>query len=592
MDHVKESRTTKHLSSRPMSSHHVPGRGWSHRHPFFMLWAITSAVLFGLCAVWSFATPINATDDEGSQIIRAVSVVRGELFGTTLTAASARKFPTQAFPLAVCEAFFLEGGSSKQAATNRCVEVYTVVTVPHRFSNWPFPSNCNTNFEVPDSCPTHLRGADEPAQAITYDGHFPPLYYAIVGLPSLVTQTDAAVYAMRLVSGALTAILVGLSFALAAFWSTRKLLVLGVAVAATPMVFVFGSTINPSALEMSAALCAWTSALLLVLEYSDRPPISLIVACTAASIALVLSRPVSALWLAIIAGFCAALRPAAIRSLLQDRRACIGSGAVAVATVVAVVYVLLDHSLKLGPATPPVSATTSGLTILEKSLGSASAWFDQFAGAFGLGGPNAIPPLVGIVMLAFAISAVFLVGVVTAKRRRVVVLGLFLLVACLLPVLIESSQVRYDGFDWFGRVSFPLYSGVIVMAAAIAEIPALPPPAHRSPIEGAQQRFIVIVACLVGGSQFLDVLWAIRRYAVGLSGPLNIFAHVRGGFTPPVPIALLVVAALVFCGAFTWLIISAAMASPSTHEGALTMMNRTDDVMQGTGSEARASGKT
>jgi hypothetical protein len=412
-------------------------------------------------------------------------------------------------------------------------------------------------------------------RAITYDGRYPPLYYAIVGLPSLVSQTDAAVYAMRLVSGALTAILVGLSIALAAFWSTRKLFVLGVAVAATPAVFVFGSTVNPSGLEMSAALCVWTSALLLVLERSDRPPTSLIVACTAASIALVWSRPLSALWLAIIAGFSVALRPAAIRSLLQDRRARIGSSAIVVATVAAVVYVFLDHSLRVAPATSPLSPTTSGWTILEKSFGSTSAWFDQFAGAFGLGGPNANPPLVGIVMLVLAIGAVLVVGVVTAERRRVTVLGLLLVVCVVLPVFIEASQARNVGFDWFGRYSYPIYCGIIVVAAAIAEIPQRPPQALRSPNEGAQQRFIVIVACLVGGSQFLDVLWAIRRYVVGLSGPLNIFSHLRGGFTPPVPIVLLVVAALVFCGAFTWLIIRAcACTLPLTSDVDRTAVRR------------------
>ena len=67
---------------------------------------VATALFFGLCAVWSLATPIDATNDEGSQVIKAVSVVRGEILGTTLTAATARSLPKgQVGALKGCEVY-------------------------------------------------------------------------------------------------------------------------------------------------------------------------------------------------------------------------------------------------------------------------------------------------------------------------------------------------------------------------------------------------------------------------------------------------------------------------------------------------------
>ena len=43
----------------------------------------------------------------------------------------------------------------------------------------------------------------------TYVGRYPPLYYAIVGLPSLAWHTDVAGYLMRLVSGLLSVLFLG-----------------------------------------------------------------------------------------------------------------------------------------------------------------------------------------------------------------------------------------------------------------------------------------------------------------------------------------------------------------------------------------------
>ena len=324
-------------------------------------------------------------------------------------------------------------------------------------------------------------------------------------------------------------------------------------VAVTPLVLVWGSTVNPSGLEMAAALCSWTSALLLVLEHSNGPPTSLVIACTAASVALILSRPLSLLWLAVIVVFVVALRPSAIRSLSADRRVRIGSACVALAALAALAWVVWAQSLSLLPYGTAVLPKTPELTIVEKALGSEGSWVFQLAGAFGWGFTS--PPLVGLVLLGFAICAVLLGGFLSAERRMVVVLLALFVTALLLPVLIEISQARKVGFDWFARYSYPLYIGVILVAGAVTQMAPTHPLAASLSVRRAARRLVILVVSCVAGSQFVDVLWAVRRYTVGLSGPLNFFAHVPGDFSPPVPVLLLVIAALFFCAAYAWLII-------------------------------------
>ena len=51
---------------------------WSPRRVLLVTWALLSA----LSAVWALATPIAASPDEPAHIIRAASVVRGQLVGT------------------------------------------------------------------------------------------------------------------------------------------------------------------------------------------------------------------------------------------------------------------------------------------------------------------------------------------------------------------------------------------------------------------------------------------------------------------------------------------------------------------------------
>ena len=528
---------------------------------------MATAIFFGLCAVWSLATPIDQANDEGAQVIKAVSVVRGEILGTPLTAATARSLPKgQVEVLKMCEVYLNQYhqhgiGPSIADAASRCSAPFTIVTVPQSFSTQPTSKPCNSVPLIPDECPTHLDGSKRPVKAITYVGRYPPLYYAVVGLPSLASASDTAIHAMWLVSGLLTAVLLGLSIALVTTWSSRRLLLLGVTVAATPMLLVVGSTVNPSGLEMSAALCTWTGLLILVLEHAERPPPSLVAACTATSAVMAFCRSLSPLWLVLIAVFVAALRPAAIRSLAADRRVRIGSVVVAVAIVVAVVYVLWAKSLNVLPVGGIVLPNTPISHVIEAALGRTGLLISQFAGAFGWEFTQ--PPLAGIALLITAVGALVLGGIVTGARREVVVLAALIVTALVLPLLIMVSQANTDGIVWQARDGFPLYGGVILVAAAIAHAPMGQPRAGQSSAGNrVVRRLIVIVAVCVAGSQLADLLWAIRRYTVG-EWTLNVFANVRGGYSPPVPKTLLVVASLGLCAAYGWWIVrlSARMAS-------------------------------
>ncbi len=527
------------------------------RKSFLRIWAVSAAIFFGLCAAWSLATPIGATNDEGAQVLRAVSTVRGQLLGQPLTAATRRTLDQhQLARFVACTHWgtrFL--GADERVAAKRCAAPFTVVTVPRSFAAIPEAEFCNSFDPAPDTCPVHLDGSDRPVRAITYVGRYPPLYYAIVGLPSLVSQSDAAIYAMRLVSGVLTASLVGLAIATAVTWSTRRLLLLAVTVVATPMLLVFGAVVNPSGLEMSAALCTWTGALALVLDHAERPPRGLVVVCTAAAALLALARPISVLWLALIALFVVMLRPRAVRSLWADRRVRIGGTVIVGASALALAWIVWAHSWSVVPVGRPVPG---GATLWRSSqlvLGNMEGWFHQFAGAFGWEFAN--PPPLGVALLVVALVAVLVVGLVTAERWQLAVLALLGTTAVVLPVLLIASQAEKNGIIWQTRDGYTLLCGVVLVAGSIGRLhPRQSAAWEDGPRTRAVRRFVVLVACCVAGTQFADLYWVIRRFRVGLSGPLDPLVQIKGGYSPPVPTALLLFGGFLLCVAYGWWIIT------------------------------------
>src|SRR5262249_60324346 len=113
--------------------------------------------------------------------------------------------------------------------------------------------------------------------------------------------------------------------------ASPRVALVGLAVALTPMVLSFGSSVNPTALETAAAIATWACGLVLVSELrAGKPPDrGLVVQLGIAASALVLARQISMFWLAFIALILAAILGRAALLRLWRAPAAGGGGAIA-----------------------------------------------------------------------------------------------------------------------------------------------------------------------------------------------------------------------------------------------------------------------
>jgi hypothetical protein len=516
--------------------------GHGRSHPLLRIWAVSAGILFCLCAAWSIATPIGAAPDEPSQLAKAASVVRGEIVGPAATEKLAHSTTFEEYCYLVSSA-------------SRCNKASTVVTVPESFAKLTSPACFFIPF-LPGSCGSGLRGSGRDATVTTYVGRYPPLYYAIVGLPSLAWHTDVADYLMRLVSGLLSALFLGLALALAAVWSRSRLLVLAVAVAATPMVFIWGSVVNPSGLEIATAVCVWTGGLILVLDRSSHPPPSLIAATAVAAIVMVLTRGLSPLWLVVIAVSLAALAPRSLPVLIRQQNVRIAGGAVGLAGVAAVAYIIGAHALSVYPIGQPVPPGTSEWGVIDIALGRTGLLINEFIGAFGW--VETSPPLLVKVLWIVPALAVVVLGLLARVRRHAVVIAALIVASLVLPTALMVSQAHNDGVVWQARDGFPLYAGILLVAGAVAgrnEQMIAVDSGLALRVRWSIRQLALPVALAVTAAQLVDFVWALRRYTVGLGSVINPFARVRGGWSPPVPSVVLVLFATVTCiGYGVWIV--------------------------------------
>lgn len=456
------------------------------RHQMLSSFALGTLAIFLLMAAWSVSMPLYSGPDEASHVIHAAALDRGQLIGTPV--------PGNQDP-------------------------YSIVTVPGTFGHGAYLMRCyKFRSSVPASCGEATKLSAAPIRAQTYTGRYPPLYYAVVGLPTLVSTSQWVVIFMRLLGALMCSVLLGLAFMAISIWSRARLLPAAFLCALTPMAIYMGAMVNPSGLEIAAAICLWCSGILLALEHADDPPRGLIVVLAVSACILTLCRGLSPLWTVLtLIAVAFLMGPRKLGGLFTSRRDVQWSAAaLLVCGVFATLWIVLAHSLWAVPVgTPDSLAKTPELHIVSQAVKQTKTWLREMVGVMGWLDTRLL--IWTYLAWGAALLALIVIGLWLGRRRASIILVLIGLVSLFLPVVIELHNARTDNLIWQGRYSLPLAVGVPLLAAVSVA-------GGRRVYEHLQLNLSRVLLVILGVGGLLAYLQTLRRYAVGAGGSVD-FLH-------------------------------------------------------------------
>ncbi len=121
------------------------------------------------------------------------------------------------------------------------------------------------------------------------------------------------------------------------------------------------------------------------------------------------------------------------------------------------------------------------------------------------------------------------------------------------PVLVEYARARSVGFIWDGRYTIPLAIGIPLVAAVLID--------HSQAMVGMRSRMVAVLGAGVTLGSFLAFAEALRRYSVGVTGPLDYF---HGRWSPPWGALTLTLGYLAVSALFVAFLWSLAAKEPPT----------------------------
>ncbi len=471
------------------------------------IWSLSSLVIFVMVGAWSLATPIYAGPDEGAQVVRTVSLMRGELAGPPA--------PGQSLPTVEAR---VPQPYAKALSRPRCF----------MFRPWRNAA----------CAPRFPSGSTRMVKTTTYVGHYPPLYYALVGTPSLFLSPLQAIFAMRLLSDLVMAAAVGLAFALGARPGMPPLLPAATAVSFTPMAIFLGGVVNPSGMEIALSVLCWTAALVVAVGPDRFPSRGLLRILGAASCLLAVTRFASPLWVACIGLVLLALSEGPrLRYLSSNSTAIRWVAAVVAAAAACATWDVATSAFLVGPAGP--KATGSTVHVVAQSALYVASLAEEVVGV--LGWLDTRPPFVVYVLWIACAVAVIAAGFALGSRRGRTTLAVLAVTAIAIPTAMVASHARRQGL-WLlqGRDILPLLVGLPLSAAAITGR------RHQKLLEVTGYSMVAVVwGCLL--AFFAE---ALRRYTVGVNGPLDPLKILPGGWHPPLGASVLLATFTLADGAY------------------------------------------
>lgn len=470
---------------------------------------------------WSLATPLTQGPDEPDHMIQAAAVVRGQFGGTQ------SEEHLNGIPIGEVGAVEVPKWVLQFPNVSDSISICTTAPQSCKFVNHPPTGGSNTA--------NVLSG--------TQFSRFPPLYYLIVGLPSLLGTGSGAEWGMRFTGVLLDSALLALGLFLLARYHPRRLPLLAAMVALSPMVLFLTSVVSSSGIEVAAGFAAWCGGLCVV-ERARIPPM-LAVLTGLSFIALILSRPISLYnAVVIVTALALFLGWARSRELLRNRSfrptwvLAIASAVLAGCYLVAVGEPYLEGT----PKNPPLDLIGS----ISLTLHLSGSRLLQCVGDFGW---VALPAPRWVQVLWITALVGFLAYGLAVSRRVRRALPFLVLSIVVMPVIFESPRIDSVGAYWSGRYWLPLAVGLPLVASGIE--------LHRTcnrargAVSASQQLagFIGVGTLLIAAqlASFVEALydWVGSNKVLGTHEWSPLIA-------PPLVVALFIVGQILLVGFLTW----------------------------------------
>jgi hypothetical protein len=296
-------------------------------------------------------------------------------------------------------------------------------------------------------------------------GRYHPVFYAVVGLPTLVLDGATALYGMRLVALLLCLLVLAAAFKAAREWD-EPLVAITVLCGLTPMVLYSTSIVAPNGLEMAAGLALW-AALGALAQTNDRSGTRFHVATAVVAAALLITlRSLGPLWALMI--LCTALLawPGLGRRIWGVVRSPSGIAAVAFLAAVSIgslAWILIQDSLVIGRE--DTGAPIPFDEKVEIAARRIPQWILQWIGAFPYRAQPA--PAVVYVIYLLLLGWMLVVALRYGNRRYRVAIAAGLALSLLIPFVITVATLDAYGTSWQGRYGLPYLLGLPLLFGVI-----------------------------------------------------------------------------------------------------------------------------
>ncbi|MFC6354807.1 DUF2142 domain-containing protein [Luethyella okanaganae] len=440
-----------------------------------------------LASLWALASPILSVPDENAHATKAVAQLRGQVIGEVVPGVK-----------------------------------HLVVQLPDGYRYSPQIVCFAMAPDVTADCGVELGTSTGTNQFNTWVGAYNPVYYYVVGWPSLIFDGSAGIYAMRIASSLFCAMFFAWAWQAGMAARRARWMPAGLAFAAVPMALYLAGSVNPNGVEIASAAALWVSVLRLLQTFGrdedpdpfalPRPYLWSIV--TLSSIVLVNARSLGPLWLFIVVGLCFVASGWDPVKALFTRGSSYGWLAAIVAGGI------FSVAWTLGGGALSSQAEASDASLVGGSF--AQGFFhtlrytpDYLKEAFITFGwlDTQLAPEIGWSVVA-AFSVLVVLSVVAVDRRSVLVLCAILVACLLVPALVQGYSVHQTGIIWQGRYGLFLYLGIPFLGAWLLS-------RNGRAVVFISVRVTWIIAVLMGTFGVGAYLFVLHRYVAGFDTVLG-----------------------------------------------------------------------